>query len=108
MFYSFKGGLRLDAHKYSANSPIERMEEPQTVSISLTQHVGIMCRPTVKVGDRVLEGQLIGDITGGLGCPVHASVSGTVIRIDEVTGASGGINAVTAMRFPPIWRSQRA
>lgn len=92
MFYSFKGGLRLDAHKYSANSPIERMEEPQTVSISLTQHVGIMCRPTVKVGDRVLEGQLIGDITGGLGCPVHASVSGTVIRIDEVTGASGGLS----------------
>ena len=92
MFYSFTGGLRLDAHKYSANSPIERMEEPQTVSISLTQHVGIMCRPTVKVGDRVLEGQLIGDITGGLGCPVHASVSGTVIRIDEVTGASGGLS----------------
>lgn len=49
-----------------------------------------MCRPTVKAGDQVRMGQLIGDVPGGLGCPVHASVSGTVVRIDEVTAQRGG------------------
>lgn len=87
---SFKGGVRLIEHKYTKNSPIERCPDPDTVSISLTQHIGVMCRPTVKAGDRVLEGQLIGEIPGGLGCPVHASVSGTVLRIEEVTTAAGG------------------
>ncbi len=90
MAYTFKGGIRPDEHKYTKNSPIERVSDPSEVSIALTQHVGIMCRPAVKVGDHVDEGQLIGSIPGGLGCPVHSSVSGTVLRIEDVTTAWGG------------------
>lgn len=92
MAYTFKGGIRPDDHKYTKDCPIEKIAPPDTVSIALTQHVGVMCRPTVKVGDKVLKGQLIGDIPGGLGCPVHASVSGTVLRIEEVTTAMGGVS----------------
>lgn len=92
MAYTFKGGIRPDEHKYTKNSPIERVSDPDTVSIALTQHVGVMCRPLVKPGDHVLEGQLIGEIPGGLGCPVHASVSGTVLKIEEVTTAWGGVS----------------
>lgn len=92
MAYTFRGGIRPDDHKYTKDSPIERIKDPDTVSIALSQHVGVMCRPTVKVGDKVLMGQLIGDIPGGLGCPVHASVSGTVSKIEEVTTAYGGIS----------------
>ncbi len=92
MAYTFRGGIRPDDHKYTKNSPIEKIKEPDTVSIPLSQHVGVMCRPTVKVGDNVLAGQLIGDIPGGLGCPVHSSVSGTVQKIEEVTTAYGGIS----------------
>ena len=77
MAYTFKGGVRPDDHKYTANTPITRIKDPDTVSISLTQHIGVMCKPTVTVGDTVLVGQMIGDIAGGLGCPVHSSVSGT-------------------------------
>lgn len=88
--YTFKGGIRPDEHKYTKNSPIERVSDPEIVSIALTQHVGVMCRPLVKSGDYVAEGQLIGEIPGGLGCPVHASVSGTVLKIEEVTTAWGG------------------
>ena len=92
MAYTFKGGIRPDDHKYTKDSPVERIKEPDTVSIALSQHVGVMCRPTIKVGDRVLCGQLIGDIPGGLGCPVHSSVSGTVLRIEEVTTQYGGVS----------------
>lgn len=90
MAYTFRGGIRPDDHKYTKNSPIEKIKDPDRVSIPLSQHVGVMCRPTVKVGDRVLSGQLIGDVPGGLGCPVHSSVSGTVTKIEEVTTAYGG------------------
>ena len=90
MAYTFKGGIWPDDHKYTKNIPIEEIAPPAQVSISLAQHVGVMCRPTVKAGDQVRMGQLIGDVPGGLGCPVHASVSGTVVRIDEVTAQRGG------------------
>ncbi len=43
--------------------------------------------PTVKKGDRVLKGQVIGEVKGGLGCPVHASVSGTVLSVSAVNNA---------------------
>lgn len=90
MAYTFRGGIRPDDHKYTKNSRIEPIKQPDTVSIPLSQHVGSMCRPTVAVGDKVAVGQLIGDIPGGLGCPVHSSVSGTVKGIEEITTAYGG------------------
>lgn len=92
MAYTFRGGIRPDDHKYTKNSAIEKIAEPQLVSIPLSQHVGVMCRPVVKAGDKVLVGQLIGEVPSGLGCPVHASVSGTVQRIEEVTTAYGGVS----------------
>ena len=92
MAYSFKGGIRPDDHKYTKDAPIEKIKAPEIVSISLSQHIGVMCKPTVQVGDTVLVGQLIGDVQGGLGCPVHASVSGTVVKIEEVTTQSGGLS----------------
>lgn len=79
-----------DDHKYTQNLKIEAAPEPNFVSISLLQHVGVMCKPVVKVGQHVLEGQLIGDIFSKPGCPVHASVSGTVKRIEDVTTPNGG------------------
>jgi len=88
--YTFRGGIRPDDHKYTRDTAIERIKDPDTVSIPLSQHVGVMCRPVVKAGDRVLVGQLIGEVPGGLGCPVHSSVSGIVQRIEEVTTTYGG------------------
>ncbi len=90
MSYTFKGGVWPDDHKYTKNVPIEEIAPPKFVSVPLTQHVGVMCRPAVKVGDTVRMGQLIGDVPGGLGAPVHASVSGTVVKIEEVTAQKGG------------------
>ena len=61
---------------------------PKQVVIPLLQHIGAPCTPLVKVGDRVLRGQKIGD-GQGLCVPVHASVSGTVIAIEPCPHTSG-------------------
>ena len=59
------------------------------VHIPLSQHIGGVCVPLVKKGDRVDKGQMIGDVESGLGCPVHASVSGVVESIEVKTNAAG-------------------
>ena len=61
---------------------------PKTVVIPLLQHIGAPCVPLVKVGDRVLRGQKIGD-GEGLCVPVHASVSGTVTAIEPRPHTNG-------------------
>ena len=48
--------------------------EPEYVILPMSQHIGAPCKPLVKVGDRVLMGQKIGD-NEGLCAPIHASVS---------------------------------
>lgn len=55
---------------------------PKEVVIPLQQHIGVPCTALVKVGERVLRGQMIGD-GEGLCVPVHASVSGTVTAIEK-------------------------
>jgi len=60
----------------------------------MQQHIGAPCTPLVKVGDRVLRGQKIGD-GEGLCVPVHASVSGTVTAIEPRPHTSGRmVNAI--------------
>lgn len=89
MKYTFRGGVHLDEHKYTEAFESEEISPPARVYIPMSQHIGAPCNPLVKKGDRVLLGQKIGDVTGGLGCPVHSSVSGTVISLDEKSTPSG-------------------
>lgn len=63
------------------------MPAPAELHIPMSQHIGAHCNPTVKVGDKVLRGQVIGEIENGLGCPVHSSVSGTVKAITSYNNA---------------------
>lgn len=65
------------------------MPAPQKVHIPLSQHIGAVCVPVVKKGDIVDKGQVIGVVENGLGCPVHASVSGVVESIEVKTNAAG-------------------
>lgn len=87
MIYTFKGGTHITEFKNTRNSPIEKMPAPAELHIPMSQHIGAHCIPTVKVGDRVLRGQIIGEIQNGLGCPVHSSVSGTVKAITSYNNA---------------------
>lgn len=76
-------------YKITASKPIEKISAPTTVTIPLSQHIGAPCSATVKVGDTVTKGQIIGVVERGLGCPVHATVSGTVKSIVTVLTPSG-------------------
>lgn len=81
MKFTFRGGTHLHEHKEAATAATVRLPEPATVSIPLSQHIGAHADPIVAVGDEVKVGQVIGVINAGLGCPVHASVSGKVRQI---------------------------
>jgi len=55
----------------------------------MQMHSGKAAVPAVKPGDKVMMGQLIGEMGGVVSSPIHSSVSGTVKRIndrDSVTG----------------------
>lgn len=79
--FTFRGGTQLCEHKDTAGKVTERLPEPARVSIPLSQHIGAHAQPVVRPGDAVKLGQVIGVVEDGLGCPVHASVSGTVREI---------------------------
>ena len=78
----FFGGIHPKYNKeMSKTIPTVKAIEPKTVVIPMVQHIGAPCTPLVKVGERVLKGQKIGD-GEGLCVPVHASVSGVVRAIE--------------------------
>lgn len=57
---------------------------PEIVRLSLRQHIGAPCVPTVQAGDSVVCGQLIGDIKdNALGAKLHASIAGVVLSVDN-------------------------
>ncbi|MBQ2734952.1 MAG: electron transport complex subunit RsxC [Clostridia bacterium] len=87
--FTFRRGTHLNEHKDTAGCATVRLPEPETVSIPLSQHIGAHATPIVAVGDYVQVGQVIGDVTEGLGCPVHASVSGTVKEISMHHNSQG-------------------
>lgn len=89
MAFTFRGGVHVDEAKNTASKAIRIMPAPPRVSIPLSQHIGAQCTPTVKVGDMVTRGQIIGEATGKLGCPVHSSISGKVAAIEEKYNAMG-------------------
>jgi Na+-translocating ferredoxin:NAD+ oxidoreductase RnfC subunit len=57
---------------------------PKIVRIPLSQHIGSPALPTVKVGNEVKKGQVIGEIPDGkLGARIHTSIDGVVTKIDS-------------------------
>ena len=82
--WPFPGGLRLDARKaMSTREPIAPAPIPPQLVIPLKQHIGQTPEPLVKVGERVLTGQLLARAESDLSAPLHAPSSGTVIAIEE-------------------------
>lgn len=75
---------RLGLTRWNVPAPLqESTVEPARVQLLLKQHVGAAARPVVREGDRVEAGRLVAEIPEGqLGAPLHASITGTVSRID--------------------------
>lgn len=84
-----RGGVAVSHNKHTAGCEAVRMPAPKQVVIAMRQHVGAPCQPTVKTGDTVAVGQVIGKSDAYVSAPIHASVSGTVTGIGEITLANG-------------------
>ncbi len=85
-------GVRVPHRKNTADSIPQKLPLPETVVIPMSMHIGKPAVPTVKAGERVTVGQLIGTADGFISAPVHSSVSGKVKKLDEIT-MSGGMKA---------------
>ena len=70
--------------------PIQELGLPESVSIPLSQHIGKICQPRVKVGDRVLRGEQIASCESGFFAPIHSSISGEVTSIKNMPHPSNG------------------
>lgn len=82
---SFRGGVHPPYKKALTQSKsIKQAGIPDLLMVPLLQHIGAPCEPTVKVGDEVSEGQMIGNSKAFVSAPVHAPVSGKVKKIEPV------------------------
>lgn len=80
--WDFSGGIHPPEHKaVSTARPIRYAGLPERLILPLQQHIGEPASPVVAVGDRVLKGQMIADVTSGMGVPVHAPTSGVIESI---------------------------
>ena len=76
--------VRLAENKrYSENKATQSLPLPLKVYLPLIQHLGKICNPQVKVGDTVSLGQKIASITAHIYAPIHASISGKVVAIQD-------------------------
>ena len=81
---TFKGGIHPPYSKErTAEVPLGFGVKPDTVIIPMSLHIGAPCTPIVKKGDEVYLGQKIGEPNGFVSAPIHASVSGKVIVVEE-------------------------
>jgi electron transport complex protein RnfC len=86
---TIRGGVHPEPRKAAtAEQPIElSFPLPKMLYLSLLQHVGQPAEPIVRVGDRVLKGQLLAIGQGTISAPIHAPTSGTVFDIMEYPAA---------------------
>jgi electron transport complex protein RnfC len=88
---TFKGGIHpYEGKELSKDKPIKEYFPKGEVVISMSQHIGAPAKPIVKVGDKVLVGQLIGEASGFISANIHSSVSGTVKKIEQRMLVNGG------------------
>lgn len=88
---TFNHGIHPSYNKELTQSKkIEKASLPSKVVIPLQQHIGAPCKPLVKKGDTVAEGQKIGETTTFVTAPVHSSISGKVKEIERLPYPGGG------------------
>ena len=103
--YRTHGGVKVTHCKNTAGIESVIMPPPERVEISMNQNIGDDCIPTVKVGDSVYVGQIIGDSDKFLSVPIH-SIDGIkphkVDNLKELTEAvrASGLVGLGGAGFP--------
>lgn len=86
---AFQRGVHPPAQKLTADTKIRRLPFPPKVVVPLSQHIGKVPRPIVKVGQEVVRGEPIARTDDWLSVPHHAPVTGVVEFIGLRPGARG-------------------
>lgn len=88
----FFGGIHPAPRKrLTKKKPLADLDQPPAeVVLPMDLSTGAPAIPVVKVGQKVLWGELIAQADGEDSAPIHASVSGTVIAIEERPHPFGG------------------
>jgi electron transport complex protein RnfC len=98
----FRHGVHPPEHKEAtANLPIRRLPFPREVVIPLRQHAGNPAKLVVRVGDRVLRGDVIAEADGFVSAPVHASASGRIKEIGLWPHPDGTMDTVVHIAVEP-------
>lgn len=96
---TFKRGVHPHDGKELSNKAAIKVLNPEVgelVTIPMSQHIGAPCDALVKVNERVLVGQKIGESAAFVSSPVHATVSGTVKAVKAALTPGGTmVNSVT-------------
>ena len=88
MAFSFFGGVHPKDQKRTRDVAVQVFPEPDTLVVSMSQHIGVPCEPLVKKNDLVKKGQKNGD-NKGLCVPVHSPVSGIVKAVEARPHSNG-------------------
>ena len=113
-----QGGTTVVHRKSTSAVPTAVMPCPETVLIPMKQHIGAPCTPCVRSGDAVAVGDIIGKSDAVVSAPIHASISGTVVRVqpmklgdsticDAVLMKSDGLMRMSKSVRPPVIRNRR-
>ena len=85
------GGIHpVEGKEPTEHKALVRFPAPESVVIPLSMHLGAPATTCVSVGDYVKMGQKIGEAAGFISAPVHSSVSGKVVAIQDLPHATRG------------------
>jgi len=81
---SFSGGVHPPERKgFTEKKAVERLPIPPEVVIPVQQHLGAPSKPIVEKGAVVRAGDPVSEANGFVSVPAHASVSGTVVAVEN-------------------------
>ncbi len=90
-FAGYYGGIHpVEGKEASEHKALLRFPAPKTAVFPLSMHLGAPATAIVNVGDKVQVGQKIAEASGFISAPVHSSVSGTVVAIEDRPHANRG------------------
>ena len=85
------GGVHpVEGKEPTEHKALVRFPAPKIAVFPLSMHLGAPANPIVAVGDHVDVGQKIGEAAGFISAPIHSSISGTVIAIEDHPHATRG------------------
>ena len=85
------GGVHpVEGKEPTEHKPLVRFPAPKTAVFPLSMHLGAPATACVEVGDYVKVGQKLGEAAGFISAPVHSSISGKVVAIEERPHATRG------------------